>query len=694
MKKFLNFVVNRHQDITRYAIVVAAIAIISYFFPRTGVFKYEYEIGKPWKYESLLAPFDFGIEKTEKEIEEEKAAAFEDFVPYYKIDSTVYIDKINRFVKRFNEEYSIMKAASFNTMVIDSAINSSYGLKLLNTIYDKGIISLTDEHKNFAPNKEISLLKGENTAELKRLSDFYTVKSAYQIIANVLSKPPHNVNPQFMRPLIEQSIDYNIFYDDSLSQKFQHDLLDKISLTRGMVQEGEMILSKGTIVTDVKYLILQSFESEYNKRILGIKKSQIVYFGNVLLTGLIIVVFMIFVFAFSEEIFKSTQKIFFIFVITTIVVVLVSTLVKTDLPIQYAIPVCIVPIVLRNFFGARLALHAHIMLVLLIAFIVPIGLEYTFLHLIAGMVAIFTNIKAFYWTQFFTSNAFILLTYVTGYFAISIIQEGTFENFNYSNFGWLALNSLLLFLSYPLITIFEKTFGFISELTLLELSDINKPLLKELSIKAPGTFQHSLQVANLSEAAAYEVGANTLLVKVGALYHDIGKMAQPMYFVENQKKGNNPHTDLSPKKSAEIIINHVRGGIEMAKKNNLPDILIDFIRTHHGTTYVEYFMHKHKNMHPNEKFDDSSFQYPGPQPYSKETAIVMMADTVEAAARSLDDPTDKDINELVDRLVQHKIDRGQFNNCNVTFKEITLIKKVLKKMLHSIYHVRVAYPGQ
>lgn len=339
-----------------------------------------------------------------------------------------------------------------------------------------------------------------------------------------------------------------------------------------------------------------------------------------------------------------------------------------------------------------MALHAHIALVLLSSFIVPNGIQFAFLQFIAGMVAILTNVRSYYWSQFFQSNGYILITYLAGYFALAIVQEGTFNDINFANFGWLSLNVLLTLLAYPFVPLLEKGFGFVSDITLLELSDINKPLLKELSIKAPGTFQHSLQVANLAEAAASEVGASTLLVKVGSLYHDIGKMENTHYFIENQNPDVNPHDELTFDESAKIIIGHVRDGVQMAKAHKLPDILIDFIRTHHGTTVVQYFYQSFLKNFPEKEADIEDFKYPGPLPYSKETAIVMMADSTEAAARSLRSPSSAEIDKLVENLMQHKIKENQLVNSNITFKEITAIKKVFKKMLNSIYHVRIAYP--
>jgi cyclic-di-AMP phosphodiesterase PgpH len=353
---------------------------------------------------------------------------------------------------------------------------------------------------------------------------------------------------------------------------------------------------------------------------------------------------------------------------------------------------CIVPIIVRTFFGTANALYTHLAIMMLASFVIPLGNDFIVLNMLAGMVAIFYNIKNNYWSQFFLSNGLILVTYLLGYIAMSVSNEGSFATVNYQNFGWLSLNILLTLLAYPFIPMLEKAFGFVSEITLLELSDINKPLLKELSIKAPGTFQHSLQVANLAEAAAYEIGANAMLAKTGALYHDIGKTLNPTYFIENQSSEVNPHDELTFEESARIIVSHVADGIELAKKYKLPDIIIDFIRTHHGSSRVEFFYQSFLKNFPDEAIDEKLFSYPGPLPYSKETAIVMMSDTVEAAARSLKNPTRDMLDELVEKLIAFKISQNQFINSDITFKEINVVKKILKKMLHSIYHARVEYP--
>lgn len=622
------------------------------------------------------------------QLDEEKEWLLEGFSPYYRLDPLVAETQEAAFIDSFNARLLL---GDWKSKGIDSLQDLKLGLSVLQSIYSKGLIYLIDEHKSFPPGKEINILTDENVAEKKLLADLLTIKEAFDFARDTI-KSTRRESLGFLLPLIEESLDYNVLYDGATTTKYQNELVNNISLTRGKIQEGELIISKGAIVTPDKYQMLESFRNEFESKVFGIKKAQIIYLGNLGLTIIVLSVLALFIRTFSRDVWENNRKHLLVFLLITLMLVTIGSIVKTDLPILYAIPVCILPLVLRNFFGAELALHAHIAMVVLSAFLVPDSIQFAFLQIIAGMVAIVVQPRGFYWSQVFALNGIILLAYVTSYLALSLVQEGSLAQIHYADFGWLGLNALLTLLAYPLIPIFEKSFGFVSQMTLIELSDIHRPLLKELSIKAPGTFQHSLQVANLAEAAAAEIGANTALAKTGALYHDIGKMKNPLFFIENQNHGINPHDDLTFEESARVIIGHVKEGIQLAHKHHLPDILIDFIRTHHGTTVVQYFYQSYLKNFPEKASDIEKFRYPGPLPYSKETAIVMMADSVEAAARSLKNPTSEDIESLVDHIISSKIKEEQLINSNITFKEITLIKKVMKKMLNSIYHARIAYP--
>jgi putative nucleotidyltransferase with HDIG domain len=684
MNRFFTYAINHHQDISRYFVVVLVSVLIAFFFPRTKSFKYDYAVGKPWRYDNLEAAFDFGIYKSDDEIEKEKQKLKDEYVPYYLSDDEKKQQKIEQFIIDFNKKFTRAE----DLQKSDSIKLIQSGISALEKIYFKGIIDIQEAE---AISSQVNLFESKNTARKKDLTDFYSIKSAAIQLSDFLTNQPQPAI-DFLLPLLEDALDYNIVYDDTTNRKFLDEMLGHVSLTRGKVQEGEMIISKGAIVTPETYKIIESFKIEYESRIAGQQKSLTVWFGNFGIVLMILLVFLFFLKFYSPKVYESNRRTLFIYFLITVMVIIVSSFVKSQLPILYAIPFCIIPIIIRTFFGGTTALHSYLALMMLSSFILPLGNGYIVLNIVAGMVSIFYNVRANYWSQFFVSNGFILLVYIFGYTVISISNEGNFSAIQFENYGWLGLNILLTLLAYPFIPMFEKLFGFVSEITLLELSDINKPLLKELSIKAPGTFQHSLQVANLAEAVAFETGANALLAKTGALYHDIGKTANPAYFIENQTSDVNPHDELTFEESARIIISHVPYGIDMAKKNKLPDVIIDFIRTHHGSSRVEYFYRSFLKNFPNEQVDESQFSYPGPLPYSKETAIVMMADTVEAAARSLKNPTKEVLDEMVEKLINYKISQNQFINSNITFKEINVSKKVLKKLLHSMYHARVEYP--
>jgi hypothetical protein len=406
--------------------------------------------------------------------------------------------------------------------------------------------------------------------------------------------------------------------------------------------------------------------------------------------ALVLLMLFLFLNKYRPDIFENNTKVSFIFFNILLMVFITTLVVKYDENYVFVVPLCILPLLLKTFFDARLGLLVHVLTILILGFVVPNSFEYIFLQIIAGIVTILTVSELYKRANLFITVAQITLIYVIGYLAFHIIHEGNLDNIMWFTLGLFLLSGMITLFVQPLIYVYEKLFGLVSDVSLLELSDTNSKLLKELSNKAPGTFYHSLQVANLAEAAANEIGANAMLVRVGALYHDIGKMLHPSYFTENQITNVNPHDELSPKDSAKIIIDHVINGIEVARKNNLPDRVIDFIRSHHGSTLVYYFFKKQEELE--DDVQEVDFRYPGPLPFSKETAILMMSDSVEAASKSLKNPTFLMIDEFVDKIIAGQMAADQFINADITFKEIEMIKKVLKQKLTNIYHLRVEYP--
>ena len=482
----------------------------------------------------------------------------------------------------------------------------------------------------------------------------------------------------------------NVVYDTNLSQKALDDGLSKISLTRGTIDEGILIIAKGEVVESENYRILESLKSEFESELWASNNYYFILSGYTVLVALVLMMLFLFLKKYRPEIFQNGTKVTFIFMNILLMVFITTLVVKYNEAYVFVVPLCILPLILKTFFDARLGLFVHVLTVLILGFVVPNSFEYIFIQIIAGIVTILTVSELYKRANLFISVGQITLIYMVGYLAFHIIHEGNLDNIVWLTLGLFLLNGMITLFVQPLIYVYEKIFGLVSDVSLLELSDTNSRLMKELSNKAPGTFNHSLQVANLAEAAANEIGANAMLVRVGALYHDIGKLGNPNYFTENQITNVNPHDDLKPLDSAKIIINHVIEGIEIARKNNLPDRVIDFIRSHHGTTLVFYFFKKQQES--GEEFDETAFRYPGPIPFSKETAILMMADSVEAASKSLKNPTFMIIDEFVDKIIGGQMSANQFLNANITFREIETIKKIFKQKLTNIYHLRVEYP--
>lgn len=446
------------------------------------------------------------------------------------------------------------------------------------------------------------------------------------------------------------------------------------------------------MITDELYQKLLSLKKEYDIKIIGTRGYSLFELGQYIVVAISVLVLVLFLNIFRKDVINQSNRAVFIFLIFILYTALASLPLHYNNLSIYALPFCILPIIVRAFYDPRLATFVLFTATSLSGFIAPNGLEFIFTQTITGVLAIFSMVSTRKRSQLISTAFIIFGSYSICYLGIALIEDGTLDSINVTYFGWFALNAILTLLTYPLLFVFEKTFGFLSDVTLLELSDTNSPLLRQLATKAPGTFQHSMQVANLSEEAIRTIGGNALLVRTGALYHDIGKMEEPQYFIENQHAGFNPHELLPPDESAQIIRRHVIKGIELAKKNNIPDILIDFIRTHHGTSMIRYFMHKWTELNADNEVDESKFRYPGPLPYSKETAVLMMADSVEAASRSLKIYNEDSISELVERIINNQASEQQFIHADITFKDITSIKKIFKRMLINIYHVRIEYP--
>ncbi len=689
----------------RYVVVLFAALVIAYLFPKDN-FNYDFAFGEVWNYEDINAPFLFTINKHPDSLAAEQARVEKAFKPYYRLEQETpkqVKDKILYKLGRRIEELNTDSNAVFK--VKDSVFLAETAVDLWEQVYKRGVVELADEHKD-ATGASIHthvFVKDGNRVSERKVGEPGMLKArdicAY---ANQYFKTVVDSSENFLVSIVCESIDPNVLFDKALSDKILSDKLNAIATTKGVVRENETIIANGALVNNENNTFekLMSLKELYQKQGSDDAQNQwgglTVFIGHFFLALLVISVFVFFLSTLRKETFSNLRELVFLLLL----IVLFLALVRWGVRVQqvsgiemglYVIPFCVIPIIIRSFFGSYIAHYAHLVVILLTGFIVPLGFDFLFLHLVAGLVAIITNERTYYWSDYFRSISMIFLAYVVGYVAIQLLRTGNLQDLELSAIGWLFINVLLTLAAYQLIPLLEKLFGFISSITLIELSDPHRGILKELSRKAPGTYNHSTQVAIMSEAAAAAIGANALLTKVGALYHDIGKIAQPAYFIENQKSGINPHDDLPPMESARIIIGHITNGIELAKKEKLPNAIIDFIRTHHGTTRTEYFWRTYLRQYPDNKEYEKNFSYPGPLPYSRETAILMMADSIEAASRTLNDPTDENINNLVEGIIQGKIGAEQFQNCPISFQDINTVKKVFKKHLRSIYHTRVSY---
>lgn len=680
MKSQLNKLYKNQSLIYKGFLFLASTILIVYLFPKGGKFKYEFQKGKPWQYENLQSPIDFPIYKSEAELKEEKEEIILNHIRYFRYDLEIPSKVLNDFTVSFD--------VYFKDTISRRKLSQlrARGTVLLEGIYETGVLA---SNNDYDVNELVYLIKGNEVSTLV-FGNFFQIRNLKSFISDNLRNSRLEEFENIYYNLFFDIVKTNVSYDENFTSKSLQEALDNIASTRGNIAAGKLIIATGEVVEGQKFEILNSLKKEYQSQLWNAENYNWIVLGYTILVALALSMLLLFLRKYREDIFHNNNKVTFIFFNVIIMIFLTTLLVKYKVEYVYVVPLCILPLILKAFFDPRLGLFTHVLTVLLLGFIVPNSFEYVFLQIIAGIVTIQTISELYKRANLFISVGQITLIYIIAYFAFYIIHEGNLNNIGWITFGLFILNGLATLFAQPLIYIYEKVFGLVSDISLLELSDTNSKLLKELSDKAPGTFHHSLQVANLAEASANEIGANAMLVRVGALYHDIGKMSSPMYFTENQTTSVNPHSEISPKESVEIIIKHVIDGIEMARKNKLPDRIIDFIRTHHGTSLVYYFYKMQQESE--EDFNEEDFRYPGPIPFSKETAILMMSDAVEAASKSLKNPTFTMIEGFVEKIVGKQIEEGQFLNADITFKEIEQVKKVLKLKLTNIYHLRVEYP--
>jgi len=677
---------NHYAEVYRVLLFALAAALLILMFPKEATFKYEFRKGKYWMHEDLVAPFDFAILKTEQELKTEKDTLLSVHKPFFTFDAGIADVKKKEFISRYEALKSTVYSGDETKWKIDFRIC----LNVLDSLFKAGIIESVTAIENKSPDFGIMVLK-DNIAYEKELGLLFTIASADQFIRNKLSQGTLTDYQTSVR-LLEESLAQNLRYDAVTTEKDRKNILGSVSLTKGMLETGQSIIAKGELITADKYQVLESLKKEYELQLGSNTRYYAVVIGQLLLLASAMIVLFLFLNSFRRDILINNKKIVFILLVVLLMVLVTSLVVHNFVNLIYLVPLCLVPLIIRVFFDTRLALFVHLVTIIIIGFLVPNSFEFVFLQLIAGILTIISVAKLQKRAQFFLTSLLIFLAYTILYIGMTLIQDGNLVEIDFTRIALYGGSAMMTLFAYPLIFVFEKLFGLVTDISLMELTDSNSKLLRELASKAPGTFQHSIQVANIAEEVVREIGGDALLVRAGAMYHDIGKSDMPLFFIENQVTGINPHDDLSPEESATVIISHVIKGIEVARKHKIPDQIIDFIRTHHGTRRTDFFYSKHMKDFPELEVEESKFRYNGPIPFSKETAVLMMVDSVEAASRSLKLPSVDALNRLVDNVIDHQIESGQFSNADVTFRDIDKIKRILKKKLLSIYHVRVEYP--
>lgn len=672
----------------RLLIILISALIISLLLPRVRSITYEFEEGSKWKYSDLRAPYDFAIRKTDHELKLEKDAIVKSFLPYYKKNESSGENIGEKVKDEYNQYRSHVSGDTAVFLNSRSAENQRILLNIFRRIYENGIIEINDIYKDKPADFLIHIVDGniismQPKATLKTL--IQAKVSARRDIEKEIDKGA------YLFPLVDVMLEPNIFYDQALSNEFLEQESKRISPNDGLVRKGDIIITRNSTISKDTYQKLVSLRELYeadNSSNLSYFKSFLAYF---LFISVILMFYVLYVRTYVREVFLIFKKMLFMHLWIVMYVILTYFIIKSNTLDLLMIPFCIAPIVIKNFYNQRLAFFTLIAILTIVALFGPVTKDFIIMQVTAGIMVVILTKETRYWSRFFLLLLFLLGTYIFTYLFLTYIKSNSLSDFNINSIWWLCLNVFLTLLAYPLIPLLERLFGFTSGITLAELSDLNNDLLKELSIKTPGTFQHVLHVATLAEAAAEKIGSNSSMARVGALYHDIGKMKQPFIYTENQTNVN-PHDALDHVTSAKLIIEHVPEGVKIAKKYGLPNIIIDFIKTHHGTTKVEFFYRKFVKEHAEHAVDEKVFTYPGPRPRTKEQVIVMLADTVEAAVRSLVNPTEEEINDMVDKLIHAKIEGGQLDRSEITFEDVQTCIRVFKAMLLNMNHIRVAYP--
>ena len=661
-------------------IFIATVSVIVYFLPNEGKFNYQFDINKPWKYGLLQASFDFPIYKNDLQVQKEQDSILADYQPYFQIDKEAEKNVLSKLREDYNKTLRHSLPGTDYVRYIE---------RTLKALYEDGIIAGNDL-KRMEEDSIIAIrLVDKNVATSRFIDQLYTVKEAYEYLLN--ADTAHYKKKILQQCNLNDYITPNLVYDEEKSEAAQKDLLSNISWANGFVLNGQKIIDRGEIVDEQTYNILESLRKEWEKRSDSVQEKRLTLAGQILYVGIFLFCFMAYLELFRADYYERKGTLTLLFALIVFFPVLSSIMVEQNLSSIYVVPFAMIPIIVRVFLDSRTAFMAHVTIILLCSITLRFPHEFILLQVVAGMVAIYSLRELSQRSQLLRTALVVFISYALLYFAFELIHEDDLTKLNTRMYIYFMINGILLLFAYPLLFLLEKIFGFTSDVTLVELSNINNSLLREMSEVAPGTFQHSLQMANLAAAAANKIGGKSQLVRTGALYHDIGKMVNPAFFTENQS-GVNPHKSLSYEQSAQVIISHITDGLKLAEKHNLPKEIKDFISTHHGRGLTKYFYISYKNEHPDEEVDQEKFRYPGPNPFTKEQAVLMMADSVEAASRSLPEYTEESISTLVDKIIDTQVSEGYFKECPITFKDIATVKALFKEKLKTMYHTRISYP--
>ena len=665
----------------RILIFLGTVGLIVYFMPRDVKFNYQFDLDKPWKYGQLIAQFDFPIYKPDDVIKREQDSILSRFQPYFNLDKDVAKDVLQEFRKDYQETLK---------EILPSQDYYTYLQRSLNEVYKAGIIS----NENLSKLQEDSIsgimVIADKVANQTGLEKIYSIRDAYMYL---LSADTARYNPDILRRCsLNEYLTPNLIYDEQRTETARNEIFDTYSWATGLVQSGEKIVERGEIIDINKYNILESLRKESLNRSESKKEKMLMLAGQLLFTAIFIGLFMLYLDIYRRSYYVERNSLLMMFSQIVLFCVVTELLVAYNTLSVYMLPYVMMPVIVRTFLDSRTAFMSFAVTILICSITLRYPHEFILVQFVAGLIAIYSLKELSQRSQIFKTVLLVVLAYLLVYFAYELFTENDFSKMNRSMYMYLLASGILVLFAYPLLFIFEKVFGYTSNVTMIELSNTNNPLLRRLSELAPGTFQHSMQVSNLVFDAASSIGANGQLARTGALYHDIGKMENPAFFTENQGGGINPHTNLNYEQSAQVVINHVIDGLKMAEKSNLPTVIRNFITTHHGAGKTKYFYISWKNDHPGEEPDASLFSYPGPNPFTAEQAILMMADAVEAASRSLKEYTEESINQLVDKIIDSQVSEGYFNNCPITFQNIQTVKGVFKAKLKSMYHPRISYP--